>query len=212
MSSDESALPRLQVYDPPMCCATGVCGPAVDPVLPRFAADLEWLKEQGIALERFNLAQQPGAFARTPLVRQALELDGNDCLPLVVVGSAIVSRGAYPTRDELAASVGLEVAEPLTRFTPVVAELVAIGAAIASNCEPCFKYHFTQARKLGVSRQNMARAVAVGRAVKEAPAGAVLALAERFLGCSVSPGEAGAPPQGAGCGQTTSAGGEARSR
>ena len=29
---------HLQVFDPPMCCSTGVCGPQVDPELPRFAA------------------------------------------------------------------------------------------------------------------------------------------------------------------------------
>ncbi len=42
-------------------------------------------------------------------------------------------------------------------FTAQVAELVAIGAAIASNCEPCFKYHYDQARKLGVSDLDMRR-------------------------------------------------------
>ena len=42
---------KLTVYDPPMCCSTGVCGPAVDPVLPRVTADLDWLKRQ----PRFDL-------------------------------------------------------------------------------------------------------------------------------------------------------------
>ena len=54
---------KLQVFDPAMCCSTGVCGPNPDPVLPRFAADLQWLATQGIAVERFNLAQEPQAFA-----------------------------------------------------------------------------------------------------------------------------------------------------
>ena len=57
---------KLAVYDPPMCCSTGVCGPAVDPVLPRVAADLDWLKRQGVQVERYNLAQQPQAFASNP--------------------------------------------------------------------------------------------------------------------------------------------------
>jgi hypothetical protein len=39
---------KVQVYDKPMCCSTGICGPQVDPVLPRFAADLDWLKSQGM--------------------------------------------------------------------------------------------------------------------------------------------------------------------
>ena len=57
---------KLAVYDPPMCCSTGVCGPAVDPVLPRVTADLDWLRRQGIEVERFNLSQQPQAFVANP--------------------------------------------------------------------------------------------------------------------------------------------------
>jgi AhpD family alkylhydroperoxidase len=66
-------------------------------------------------------------------------------------------------------------------YSSEVAELVAIGAAIAANCEPCFKFHFQQARKLGVSREDMMRAVKTAQAVKETPAKAMLQLAERFL-------------------------------
>jgi len=61
----ENVMKNLQVYDKPMCCSTGVCGPQVDPVLPRFAADLDWLKSQGNEVERFNLAQQPMALLKT---------------------------------------------------------------------------------------------------------------------------------------------------
>ena len=47
----------VRVFDPAMCCSTGICGPSVDPKLARFAADLDWLKSQGISVERFNLSQ-----------------------------------------------------------------------------------------------------------------------------------------------------------
>ena len=59
----------LEVFDRPMCCATGVCGPQVDPVLPRFAADLQWLASLGVRVERYSLSQQPGAFANNAVVR-----------------------------------------------------------------------------------------------------------------------------------------------
>lgn len=84
----------------------------------------------------------------------------------------------------------------ISLYSPAVAELVAIGAAIAANCEPCFKYHYAQAQKLGVSSLDMARAVAMANSVKEAPARAMLTLAERYLGCIVSPEDAGAPGKG----------------
>ncbi len=94
---------RIEVYDPPMCCASGVCGPSVDPTLPRFAADVEWLRSQGARVVRYNLATSPGAFARREIVRAALETKGQGVLPMVVVEGRVVSEGAYPVREALAA-------------------------------------------------------------------------------------------------------------
>jgi AhpD family alkylhydroperoxidase len=172
---------QIQVFDPPMCCSTGVCGPSVDPALVRFAADLDWLKANGIAAERFNLAQQPGTFVESEVVRTALEEEGNDCLPLIVVEGQIVSRAIYPDRDTLAKLAGLPDAGGPSLFSPQVQELVAIGAAIAANCEPCLKFHYDKARKLGVSEQDMHAAVAVALAVKETPARAMVDLAGKLL-------------------------------
>jgi hypothetical protein len=97
----------LRVFDPAMCCSTGVCGPSVDPQLARFAADVAWLG-QGVTVERFNLAQQPAAFAETPAVKEALAR-GTEVLPLIVVGDRIAVEGAYPSRETLAALAGVVV-------------------------------------------------------------------------------------------------------
>ena len=101
---------KLAVFDPPMCCSTGICGPSVDPVLPRFAADLDWLKRQGLSVQRYNLSQQPADFVANPTVTDALKQFGNDCLPLILVDGRIVSQGGHPERPELARLAGLEVA------------------------------------------------------------------------------------------------------
>jgi hypothetical protein len=85
-----------------------VCGPSVDPALARFAADLHWLANQRIAVERYNLAQQPHAFAASDVVKTALKQYGNECLPLILLNGAVVSRGCYPTRDELARLTDVE--------------------------------------------------------------------------------------------------------
>jgi len=119
----------MRVYDPAMCCSTGVCGTSVDPQLPRFAADLEWLATQGVTVERFNLAQQPGAFAADPAVREALGARGEASLPLVQVNGAITSTGVYPSREELAAWAGVEPPVPTS-------EPVEPHAAAASCCDP----------------------------------------------------------------------------
>ncbi len=170
----------VRVFDPPMCCPTGICGPAVDPALVRFAADLEWLRSQGVSVERFNLTSSPAAFAGNLAVRALLQEKGDDVLPVIMVGDAVVSTGRYPNRAELAGLTGLEP-PPVSLMTDAISELVAIGASIASNCEPCFRFHFDKARRLGVSREDMLWAVRVAQAVKETPARSVLALAERYL-------------------------------
>ena len=96
---------KIEVFDPPMCCPTGICGPDVDPVLPRFAADLEWLKQQGVRVTRFNMSQQPAAFAEHEMVKNALQNRGNDCLPLILVDNKVISSGEYPNREALIAMI-----------------------------------------------------------------------------------------------------------
>ncbi len=133
---------KLAVYDPPMCCSTGVCGPVVDPTLPRVAADLDWLKRQGIQVERYNLAQQPQAFASNPTVTAALREHGNDCLPLVLVDGEVASRGTYPTRTEFSRLAGLNAAPE--GETPKEAAssccspgVVAMDGTARSSCKCC---------------------------------------------------------------------------
>ena len=67
-------MPVIEVYDPPMCCPTGICGLNVDPVLVRFAADLKWLQEQKIEVRRYNLSQQPEKFVESLAVKQSMAL------------------------------------------------------------------------------------------------------------------------------------------
>lgn len=93
---------QVQVYDKAMCCSTGVCGPQVDPVLPRFAADLDWLASQGNQVRRFNLSQDPADFASNDTVKQMLADEGVECLPLVIVDGRVMSRSEYPSRENLA--------------------------------------------------------------------------------------------------------------
>ncbi len=173
---------KLQVFDPALCCSTGVCGVDVDQALVAFAADVDWAKQNGAQIERFNLAQQPMAFAENAAVNRFLEESGQEGLPLVLLDGEVVLSGRYPNRSELTKWLGIAAAPSL--FTEQVAELVAIGAAIGSNCEPCFKYHYDQARKLGVSDADMRRAVDLAQMVKETPARAILKLAERYVGAS----------------------------
>ncbi len=98
----------LQVFDRPMCCSSGVCGPRIDPVLPRFAADLEWLKTRGVTVERHNLAQQPEAFTFHEDVNLQVARHGLRCLPIFRVNGQIVCCGTYPLRGRMAQWLGVD--------------------------------------------------------------------------------------------------------
>jgi hypothetical protein len=102
----------LQVFDPPMCCSTGVCGPDVDPKLPRFAADLDWLKAQGVIVQRHNLSQNPAAFVENAVVAAALRDQGEAALPAVLLNGKLALAGRYPDRAELAALLKLKLHAP----------------------------------------------------------------------------------------------------
>jgi hypothetical protein len=91
----------VQVYDPAMCCSTGVCGPAVDPNLLRIARDLRWLVAQGVTVERYGLAREPAAFTENPRIVGLLAALGERALPAVVVNGEVLAFGAYPSREEL---------------------------------------------------------------------------------------------------------------
>ncbi|MGH2899294.1 MAG: arsenite efflux transporter metallochaperone ArsD [Solirubrobacteraceae bacterium] len=99
---------KIEVFDPAMCCSTGVCGPSIDPDLVRFAGDLEWLSSQGAQVTRYNLASEPQAFAHSETAKAALVERGDDALPLILVDGLAVSFGVYPSRDALAKWAGLQ--------------------------------------------------------------------------------------------------------
>jgi hypothetical protein len=102
---------KLEVFDPPMCCASGVCGPKVDKKLVHFSAALAWLRARGVEVQRYNPTQQYDAFAAQAAVVKAINERGTACLPLLLVEGVVVSAGVYPEKAELAALVGLGNAE-----------------------------------------------------------------------------------------------------
>jgi hypothetical protein len=118
---------KLEIFEPAMCCSTGVCGVDVDPVLAQFAGDLEWLSEQDVQVFRYNLSQAPGVFASNPVIVKEMEA-GMDRLPVLVVDGHVVSTGIYPSREQLAAKLDL-------RTSPVATETEAANGA-GSCCKP----------------------------------------------------------------------------
>ena len=101
----------IQIFDPASCCSSGACGADADREQINFSADVEWTKQQGAAIERFNLAQQPMAFADNSTVKAFLERSGAEALPLILVDGEVALAGRYPNRNELARWTGATVEE-----------------------------------------------------------------------------------------------------
>jgi len=114
---------KVQVFDPALCCSSGVCGTDVDQALVTFSADVDWAKQNGLQIKRFNLAQQPMAFADSAAVKGLLERSGEAALPITLVDGEVAFAGRYPTRDELA-----------RWLDPAPAAPEAPGAAAGSCC------------------------------------------------------------------------------
>jgi hypothetical protein len=97
----------LTIYDPAMCCSTGICGPEIDQKLIDFAADLDWLKSEGIEVKRINLSQEPALFAENEQVKTVLQDSGVEGLPVILADDEMQSCGQYPGRVQLAQMAGM---------------------------------------------------------------------------------------------------------
>jgi hypothetical protein len=94
---------KIEIYDPAMCCSTGVCGPSVDPELVRIQEALRQIQKQApeVKIERYGLSADPQAFVANTAVAELLKKEGPQCLPLAFVDGMIISKGRYPSNGQL---------------------------------------------------------------------------------------------------------------
>jgi alkylhydroperoxidase/carboxymuconolactone decarboxylase family protein YurZ len=253
MEHQTTAKSLIEVYDPAMCCSTGVCGPDVDDSLVNFANDVKWLKSQGIEVLRYNLGQEPEKFKEQQAVLARLKTDGSGVLPIIVVNGQIVSEGGYPDRGRLTKLLGHGVPQneqlsenpdpsgnesmeqnqpasgtssessngapsessngsPSESSNSATSEsstgapsaftydqrtdvLVAIGASIASGCAQSLRAGFNKGLELGISEEDMTRAMQTALNVRQVPMHQILEVANRLLGVP----ESGCTPGGGCC-------------
>lgn len=102
---------KIEIFDPAMCCATGVCGPSIDPELLRVATTINTLATKGITVTRYGLASEPQAFVDNRKVNEYLMKEEAAVLPITLVNGEVVKTKAYPTNAEFAAWAGIDAAE-----------------------------------------------------------------------------------------------------
>jgi arsenite methyltransferase len=126
-ASSPLVMPSLQIYDPAMCCSTGLCGPDPDAALVQFAADLKEVAALGVTVQRFNLAQEPEKFIAQPAVLAAVNTLGAEVLPLILRDGRIVSHGRYPSLAEL---------REMAAAKPTPEPVFSLDLAPAGGCAP----------------------------------------------------------------------------
>jgi SAM-dependent methyltransferase len=120
----------VEVFEPALCCATGVCGEDVDQKLVTFSADMDFVRTQGGDVRRYNLASEPLAFAENEAVKGFLQVVGSKGLPLVLVDGVTAMTSGYPDRAQLAQWAG--VTAPVTAGVvpgPAGATMLGLTAA-----------------------------------------------------------------------------------
>ena len=96
------------IYEPAMCCETGLCGVSVDPELLRISTITSTLKNNDITMHRYNLSKSPSEFISNKQINLLLHKDGVGILPITVIDGEVVKTGGYPTNEEMEAWFSLE--------------------------------------------------------------------------------------------------------
>lgn len=104
-SSDADALPDVEIFDPPMCCPTGLCGPTLDQTLLDVDEMVLDLQAEGLRVARHQMTSDPQAFLRNTEVMTLVRERQMDALPITVVRSRVIRTGAYPAPHEVRAAL-----------------------------------------------------------------------------------------------------------
>lgn len=102
----------IQMYEPAMCCPTGLCGPSIDTDLLRISFIMHHVQNQPtITAERFNVTNHPDIFVENQQVNQLVMEEGMDCLPITLVDGLLAVKGRYPTTEEFSEWTGIPTEE-----------------------------------------------------------------------------------------------------
>jgi len=95
----------IEIFDPPMCCSTGLCGPTLDQTLVDVDQMLQELQAEGHRVERYQMTTHSEAFLGNAEVMALVRERESDALPITVVRSRIIKVGTYPAMPEVRAAL-----------------------------------------------------------------------------------------------------------
>jgi hypothetical protein len=99
---------KIEIYDPPMCCSSGLCGPSLDPVLVKMNDAVLALQKQGVEVKRFNLSQQIKEVMSNKVVAELIQKNGKKILPVTFINGQVFRTGEYPSYEDLCKALGID--------------------------------------------------------------------------------------------------------
>lgn len=91
----------VEIFDPPMCCPTGLCGPVLDQTLLDVSEMIFALQSKGIVIKRYQMASDPNAFLNNEAVMRLVRESQMSALPVIVFDGNVIKSGSYPTMAEI---------------------------------------------------------------------------------------------------------------
>ena len=99
----------IEIFDPAMCCPTGLCGTNIDPNLMRIAVIVDTLKKKGVNISRHNLKDEPMIYVTNTKINDLLQSKGVDVLPITLVDGEVAVTGEYPSTKQMAEWSGVNL-------------------------------------------------------------------------------------------------------
>jgi hypothetical protein len=93
--------PEVEIFDPPMCCPTGMCGPTIDQTLLDLNEMVQALQAQGVSVARYQMTNHPNAFLNNGEVMKIILEKQMEALPITVVDGKVIKTQSYPSLEEI---------------------------------------------------------------------------------------------------------------
>jgi DNA mismatch repair ATPase MutS len=101
LSAQTAAISQVEIFDPPMCCPTGLCGPTLDQTLLDVSEMLLALKAANVSVERYQMTSHPNVFIQNSEVMRLVRERQMEALPITVVQGRVIKVGVYPSLAEI---------------------------------------------------------------------------------------------------------------
>ena len=95
----------VELFDPPMCCPTGLCGPTLDETLLDVSDMILAFQAEGIGVARYQMTSHPNAFLANADVMRLVREKQMAALPITLVRGQVIKIGAYPVLAEVRAAL-----------------------------------------------------------------------------------------------------------